>query len=232
VIRNLRPHFFPPEGRLRVLDLGAGAGDTSVALKQRAYDIVAFDLDRALLKEIAARDATMPLVAGNGVYAPFRDGCFDRVLMLELLEHVPDPAAILFEARRVLAHSGVAVVAVPTSYSERFYWRVHPRYAANATHVRIFGRHQLERLATQAGFDVVAIETRNLAPAAAWFVHSIIRTDADHTGRVLEHHRVDQAVYKAFRRCRRVPMLTRVLSFLEARVGKSWYLYLRPSSRD
>jgi hypothetical protein len=36
------------------------------------------------------------------------------------------------------------------SYTERFYWRVHPRYAQNATHVRIFEHASVDRVVLRA----------------------------------------------------------------------------------
>ena len=46
------------------------------------------------------------VVVGDGVALPFPDGCFDKVIAAEVLEHVPDDAAVLAELARVLRPGG------------------------------------------------------------------------------------------------------------------------------
>jgi SAM-dependent methyltransferase len=54
-------------------------------------------------------------VAGNGVSLPFADGAFDKVLMLEVIEHFPSDAVggLLGEIRRVLRPGGGLVLSTP-----------------------------------------------------------------------------------------------------------------------
>ena len=52
------------------------------------------------------RRATPPVVQGDGRRTPFREGTFDLVLVRHVLQAVPDPVAILREARRVLRPGG------------------------------------------------------------------------------------------------------------------------------
>ena len=107
--------------------------------------------------------------------------------MTEVLEHVPDPKAALIELHRVLRRGGVLCFSVPTSYTELVFWRLHPDYAENATHERIFTRPELERLIGLAGFEVIRWEGRNFLPAVSWVFHAVLRSNSDHTGAILEH---------------------------------------------
>jgi len=50
---------------------------------------------------------------GDGGRLPFRDACFDTLLGIELLEHVPRPEALLTEFRRVLRPGGKLLLTVP-----------------------------------------------------------------------------------------------------------------------
>ena len=53
----------------------------------------------------------------NGIYngdeLPFRDNAFERVLLLDVLEHFPDPLPILREAYRVCQVRGQIEIKVP-----------------------------------------------------------------------------------------------------------------------
>ena len=52
-------------------------------------------------------------VIGDGAMLPFKDESFDAVISEAVLEHVPDPKAVIYEIRRVLKPGGYICVAVP-----------------------------------------------------------------------------------------------------------------------
>lgn len=58
-------------------------------------------------------------VFGDATALPFAGACADAVLCTEVMEHVPDPAAIIAEVRRVLAPGGHLILSVP------FTWHIH-----------------------------------------------------------------------------------------------------------
>ena len=79
---------------------------------------------------------TLTYVVGDAAALPFATGTFDFVLMIEVLQHLPDPARALAEARRVLAPGGVLVLTA------RQAWRTH---GAPNDYFR-FTRYGLEQL--------------------------------------------------------------------------------------
>jgi SAM-dependent methyltransferase len=90
----------------RVLDLGAGAGHSYERLAPRVT--VGVDIDPGALAGQRRETHVADMRA-----LPFADGAFGAVLSVQSLEHVPDGAAVLREARRVLAPGGVAVFVTP-----------------------------------------------------------------------------------------------------------------------
>jgi len=103
------PSFDAAPG-MKVLDLGTGIGAMATELRARFPGILLTGLDRsaAQLAVARARHPVADYVRGDAAHLPFEDASFDRVHASWLLEHVPDPAAVVREARRVLKPGGLA----------------------------------------------------------------------------------------------------------------------------
>lgn len=97
-----------PPRRLRVLDLPAGAGHLSDALRQRGYEVVSADFNR---------DRSDYLFADMNKTLPFEDASFDVVTCLEGIEHVLDPFHLLGELARVCRPGGRVVISTPNILS-------------------------------------------------------------------------------------------------------------------
>lgn len=91
----------------------------------------------------------------------FRDGAFDVILCLHVLEHVPDDRMAMRELRRVLARGGWALLQSPVDPERAQTFedpsvrtaRDRERVFGQSDHVRIYGRDYSARLAA-AGFQV------------------------------------------------------------------------------
>jgi SAM-dependent methyltransferase len=88
-----------------VLDLGCGAGPFARAAADRGARVTGIDLDPAAVALAAAEVPEGSFAVGNAQDPP--PGPFDVVVMVQLLMHVADPAAVLAEAGR----SGAVVAA-------------------------------------------------------------------------------------------------------------------------
>ncbi len=97
------PHL-PASGR--VLDAGCGDLATIAYLSRRRPDLEFFgsDLGRPSGPRCVRADVRMP---------PFRDGRFACVLLLAVIEHVPDHGRLVAEAGRLLAPGGVVLLTTP-----------------------------------------------------------------------------------------------------------------------
>lgn len=102
----------PPAGVTSVLEVGVGEGDVSERVRSRypTASVVGVDLpDATLAAEWARRQLHNAFASASRL--PFTDRRFDLVLAIEVLEHVPDPAAALAEIARVAR--GTVVLSVP-----------------------------------------------------------------------------------------------------------------------
>lgn len=215
----------------RVIDVGCGEGGLAELLAQAGLHVTGVEPDERLRRLFSERlrriDPESEVVYGLADALPFADGELSSVLITEVLEHVPDPLAALTELRRVMRTGGRLCLSVPTSYTELLFWRLHPHYAENATHERIFTRPELRRLISKTGFEIERWEGRNFLPALSWIFHSLLRSRSDHTGAILEHAIVDRALNAVWR----LLGLLRLGGVVEAagnRIwAKSWYVYCR-----
>lgn len=103
------PRFDASPGH-RVLDLACGVGAMGARLRAAFphAHVVGVDLSAAQLRASRGNHPDLPVARADGTRLPFADGTFDRVHCSWLLEHVPAPAAVLREVRRVLTRGGVA----------------------------------------------------------------------------------------------------------------------------
>ena len=109
----------------------------SLLATARGHRPIAYDLrpKNCRIAQLRARRYRFPLPAlsGQAERLPFTDGSFDLVCLLEVLEHVDDPAAVLAEARRVCRPGGACVVTVVN------------RWAHLDPHYRLWGVNFLPR---------------------------------------------------------------------------------------
>lgn len=215
----------------RVVDVGCGQGALAELLARAGIHVTGVEPAAYLRERFEARlkliDPESFVVDGLADALPFADGELHAIVMTEVLEHVPDPKAALVELRRVLRASGRLCLSVPTSYTELVFWRLHPNYAENATHERIFTKPELERLIVSAGFEIERWEGRNFLPALLWLFHSALRSRSDHTGAILEHRFVDLALGSIWRVLRMLRLLRPIEGVGNRVWAKSWYVYCR-----
>ena len=98
----------------RVLDCGCGLG-WPLRILREMHDgvLVGVDRDRARLGRAREEVAGARFAVADVSHLPFPDAAFDKILLSEVLEHLPDDLGALREVRRVLRPDGVLAVTVP-----------------------------------------------------------------------------------------------------------------------
>lgn len=101
-----------PSQGLRCLDLGSDNGVVSLLLRRRGGVWASADLTEqavASIRELVGSDVHLL----DGEQLPFADASFDRVVVVDMLEHVPDDAALARELARVTRPGALLIVNTP-----------------------------------------------------------------------------------------------------------------------
>lgn len=150
-----------------VVDLGAGTGQASRALKRRyrSARIIALDLSLGMLRESAPQQALLRRfspVGGDAHRLPLKEGSVDLVFSNLLLQWCHDPDAVFGEVRRVLKPDGLLTFATlgPDTLRElRAAWALVDRH----THVhRFIDMHDLGDALLRAGFAEPVMDNERL----------------------------------------------------------------------
>jgi|SRR5579859_802991 len=159
-----------------LLDIGSGRGEFAQFLKTRgreqAWNYLGFEPSGEQLKQRDIQDFGMGFVQALAEQVPVQDMTAHGVVMKEVLDHCYDPAKVFSEARRLLKPGGVLVVTVTNDRS--YFKRLLPfinraRKAQQTDHLFFFGPDELKKLAEDAKFDRVSVETYNYLKLPRFF---------------------------------------------------------------
>ena len=104
-------------GRVRVLELGSGSNDLLDRVGPPGSVACDLSIDMLQQRKAIARTAA---VVGAGEQLPFRDGAFDGMYSINVIEHVADVEAVIVEGARVLRPGGVLAAVTPNGNWERW----------------------------------------------------------------------------------------------------------------
>jgi SAM-dependent methyltransferase len=155
-----------PPGPLKVLDVGAGEGHVLSALRELRADPVS----AVAVEPASRRDAGEGSSTWVRDLTDVHDAGFDLALLLDVLEHVPDPAVTLSVVASKLRPGGSLLVSVPNVA----HWSVRASLLAgrfdytdrgilDRTHLRFFTQSTLLDLLESTGCTVEAT-SQSLVP--------------------------------------------------------------------
>ncbi|HEY7497962.1 MAG TPA: metalloregulator ArsR/SmtB family transcription factor [Vicinamibacterales bacterium] len=146
------PGLLDPEWTIG--DLGCGTGQVAAALAPFVAQVIAVDRSNDMLQAARRRVRDLPNVdvrRGELEALPIQDDALDAATLLLVLHHLPDPAAALTEAARVLRPGGRLLICDMLPHDRE-------TYRQQMGHVWLgFGEDALKKLLAAAGFDRVRV---------------------------------------------------------------------------
>lgn len=188
-VRTIFEWLDPQDGDT-ILDAGSGRGFYLRFLREACgARLAGLELEHAFLR--IARTALGPqdgitLACGSLYHPPFPDAAFDKIILSEVLEHVPDDTGVLRTLKRVLKPGGLIAITVPNA-DYPFWWdpinrsleavlQTHIQRGALAgiwaNHLRLYTRDELRRAVIDAGLEIA--DERAFTHHAFPFIHNIV----------------------------------------------------------
>lgn len=160
-----------------VLEIGAGLGSiTQHYVKDRT--MVLTDLSGvcvASLRERFAGDANVTVVQEDARSFSASQYQFDSIVMINVLEHVPDDLGLLMHLRTLLKPHGRIVLYVPALNA------LYGRWDRKVGHCRRYSKWRLAAVAEEAGLVPIELRYMNILAIPAWLALS--RSDVARTQR-------------------------------------------------
>lgn len=159
-----------------LLDVGGGVGNTARLCRDRGLcdragviDLVAPPQPPEGLDFAAAGDLSDPEFLDE---VTAREGPFQTILCLDVLEHLVDPWGLVARLHQSLAPGGSIVASIPNvrfcgvsvPLALRGQWRLQSEGILDRTHLRFFVRETAIELMTHSGLQIDAIEANVSAP--------------------------------------------------------------------
>jgi ubiquinone/menaquinone biosynthesis C-methylase UbiE len=159
---------FQGKTRPMLADLGAGRGEFAFFLKNtgraETWNYLGLEPSAEQLTQRDIQSYGLGFMRALAERVPLVDMSAQGVLVKEALDHCYDPLKVFKEAKRLLKPGGVLVVTLTNdrSYFKRLLPWVNQAHKAKQTdHLFFFGPKDLKKLAEEALFDSVTVETYN-----------------------------------------------------------------------
>ncbi len=143
-----------------VLDIGCGDGTFIRFCAQLGAEVLFADVDGAKIADV---ERSLQSSVARGVQGlvtdanplPLPDARVSKIVAMEVLEHVEDPAQFMRELVRVGQPGAQYLITVPDVLGETVQKDLAPAaYFERPNHIRIFQRDEFERLVADAGLII------------------------------------------------------------------------------
>lgn len=147
---------YPQKGKL--VEVGSGLGYLLNFFKQDGWDVLGAEPNVGMCKyaEIELGIKAIPTILEK---AELPDESADAVLMMHVIEHVPDPFGTLQEVYRILKPGGMLVLETPR-YDTLMFKLLGKRERSLSCegHIYFFTTDTLKKMASKAGFTVQKVD--------------------------------------------------------------------------
>ncbi len=179
--RSLTRMYLQDAAPGRLLDIGAGSGRFLHEMNMLGWKVEGLEVD-VRAAEVAREQYGVCVHACGLREMKFASDSFDAITLNHVLEHLPDPVAVLAECARLLKRGGRLVCVTPNADS----WG-HKRFGKNwrglepPRHLHIFNLRNLEACASRAGLARFNVSTNAGDSWPMLYESLLLESGADYT---------------------------------------------------
>ena len=149
-----------------VLDIGCANGQHTLKVAKKVKKIIGFDINRKELSK-AEREMQRRKIKNVEFFEDsaeknlkFKSRTFDKVLLLDVLEHINNQNLLISEIWRVLKNSGGLILAVPNKNTswKRLQRSVGLDYFADPDHKREYSESEIKEILLERKFKILKID--------------------------------------------------------------------------
>lgn len=148
---DLIEQIVPQKGK--ILDIGTAGGSFLGVAKHRGWDVIGCEPSK-WLAEWGSKHYNITVHPCTVFDMKFDDNSFDVVTLWDVLEHTPDPKAVLRECNRILKPGGILVVNYPDIGSSVARLMGRKWVFLLSVHLYYFTMETMEEMLKAANFDV------------------------------------------------------------------------------
>jgi len=146
------------ESNLNILDIGCGVGDYSIICQERCENVVSIDISKESLYA-AKKNGVSNLILASANHLPFVRNTFDRVLLIDVIEHLDDPLGALIEIYNSLTPHGLLILStIYPSIAGKLIYKL------DSTHKHLFTVKELMNMLDSIGFDIDSFVVNSFMP--------------------------------------------------------------------
>ncbi len=153
----------------RLLDVGCGGGALLQAAARGGWDAEGLEVSKPAAEHVESLG--FKVFGGLLSEAGYPDGYFDVVTASEVIEHVPDPQAVVAEVARILRPGGLFWATTPhgrgvSARALKLKWSI----VSPPEHLQLFSVEGIKRMLADAGFRQVRVAAHSINPHEILYV--------------------------------------------------------------
>ncbi len=154
------------KGPVRLLDFGCAEGRTLLKIRDilGEGEFTGVEYSKELLSHAPELPAGVKLIQGDVMSLPgsIKEGYYDVVTAMALLEHLKDPVSALKEAKRVMNPKGIIIITCPNPLLDHISGKL--RLVKDEYHMSNMDRSTTFSLLESCGFDILEYHKFMFAP--------------------------------------------------------------------
>lgn len=143
-----------------LLDVGCGEGVATLFAMRQGASVIFTDSEQDKVRDLARQveaQAGAPFLGlvSNSLPLPLADGCANKIVCMEVLEHIHEPEPFMAELVRMGRPGAQYLLSVPASVGEHLQQGIAPPgYFQAPNHVQIFSAERFAALVEEAGLVI------------------------------------------------------------------------------